>query len=160
MLVNKRGYGFAQLSDGTSKTVLCAETREEKFSSWYSGFASYGVGAWPNKSDTSREPIGTRPPAGSTTPIVWTFIGTTGDISLNKGDRKSDTTAKTEKWYQRDNDNPHQTTGRAWGPSSQHPGVVQHGWGDGRATSISDTIEPDVYLHMITRNGRETDSNQ
>ena len=159
MLVNKRGYGFAQLSDGTSKTVLCAETKEEKFSSWYSGFASYGVGAWPNKS-VDREPKGTTVAPPATTPIVWTFTGVTGgDIALNKGDRKSDTTAKTEKWYQRDADNPHQSTGRAWGPSSQHPGTVQHGWGDGRASAIQDTIDPDVYLHMITRNGRETDSN-
>jgi hypothetical protein len=47
---------------------------------------------------------------------------------------------------------------RKWGPSSLHPGVVQHGWGDGRGSAIPDTIEPDVYLHLITRNGRETSS--
>ena len=158
MLVTTRGLGFAQLSDGTSKTVLCAETREEKFSSWYSGFASYGVGAWPNSNHT--EPKGTT----GTSTVVWTFQGTTGDSALNKGDRKTLATTKNEKWYQDGTGkgvNPHSTTatdGRAFGPSSQHPSVVQHGWGDGRASSINDAIDPDVYLHMITRNGREVDN--
>jgi prepilin-type N-terminal cleavage/methylation domain-containing protein len=155
-LVTTRGLGFQQLNDGTSKTVLIAETREEKFTSWYSGFASYGVAAWPNK--TVAGPRGT---TSTTSPIVWTFIGTTGDSSLNKGDRKTDATIKTQKWYQNASENPHAVTaadGRAFGPSSQHPGVVQHGWGDGRASSINDTIEPDVYLHMVTRNGREVDN--
>jgi prepilin-type N-terminal cleavage/methylation domain-containing protein len=91
--VTKQGYGFAQLSDGTSKTVLVTESREENYTSWYSGFASYGVGAWPN---------GPSAPRGSnaTTPIVWTFAGTSpaGDSSLNKGDRQDSTTAQA-KWY-------------------------------------------------------------
>jgi len=47
---------------------------------------------------------------------------------------------------------------RKWGPSSLHPGVVQHGWGDGRGSTINDNLDGDVYLHLITRNGRETDS--
>jgi prepilin-type N-terminal cleavage/methylation domain-containing protein len=161
--VNTRGYGFAQLSDGTSKTVLIAETREEKYTSWYSGFAAYGVGAWPNRTDTNREPKGTTVAAGANTPVVWTFEGTTGDSSLNKGDRKTDTTVVNERWYMRGDDHPHKISGatppgRAWGPSSQHPGVVQHGWGDGRGSAIPDTVDGAVYLHLITRNGRETDS--
>jgi prepilin-type N-terminal cleavage/methylation domain-containing protein len=156
--ITKQGYSFAQLSDGSSKTVLCTESREENYTSWYSGLASYGVGAWPNS--IADPPRGT--PTG-TTPVVWTFAGTTaGDISLNKGDRKDDSTAQ-DKWYMKSADNPNQGSatapaGRKWGPSSLHPGVVQHGWGDGRGVAIQDTIEPDIYLHLITRNGRETDS--
>ncbi len=92
--ITKLGLGFAQLSDGTSKTVLITESREENYNSWYSGFSTYGVGTWPNG---AAEPKGT--PTG-TTPVTWTFSGVTpsGDISLNKGDRKDDTTAQT-KWY-------------------------------------------------------------
>ena len=159
--ITRLGLGFAQISDGTSKTVLITESREENYNSWYSGFSTYGVGAWPN---------GTDPPKGTptgTTPATWTFAGTSGDISLNKGDRKEDNTAQA-KWYTKSGSgtagqsNPHQggataPTGRKWGPSSLHPGVVQHGWGDGRGGALSDTIDPDVYLHLITRNGRETD---
>ena len=86
---------------------------------------------------------------------------TPGDISLNKGDRKDDTTVARQSTTCTGADNPHRdrhdTDGRKWGPSSLHPGVVQHGWGDGRGGAIPDTIDPDVYLHLITRNGRETD---
>ncbi|TWT85606.1 von Willebrand factor [Posidoniimonas polymericola] len=34
--------------------------------------------------------------------------------------------------------------------------VVQHGFGDGRGVPISDNIDPEIYLWMVTRNGRET----
>jgi hypothetical protein len=83
-----------------------------------------------------------------------------GDHSLNKGDRKEDTTAEA-KYYMRSADHPHGTGGsfagaRKWGPSSLHPGVVQHGWGDGRGSAIAENVEGDVYLHLITRNGRES----
>lgn len=156
MLVTTRGLSFARLSDGTGKTVLIAESNEEEFTSWYSGFATYCVGAWPQ----GEEPKGFTTSSSSTTnvPVVWSFQGTDGRISLNQGDRKATTTAKL-KWYQDRSDQPHRSgKGRAWGPSSRHPGVVQHGWGDGRATAINETIDPDVYLHLITRNGRETDN--
>ncbi len=96
---------------------------------------------------------------------MWTFAGATtlqGDSSLNKGDRQDTATAQA-KWYMKSADNPHQggataPAGRKWGPSSLHPGVVQHGWGDGRGVAIADTTDGDVYLHLITRNGRETSS--
>jgi hypothetical protein len=36
---------------------------------------------------------------------------------------------------------------------------VQHGFADAHAEGISETIDASVYLHYITRNGREVDSN-
>lgn len=162
------GRRMRDMSDGTSKTVMVTETREERFSSWYSGFASYGVGAWPQR-DPPKAPVGTNP----TPPQWWTFAGTDGEVSLNKGDRKdvAQSASATNpdpqlKFYQAKGENPHTGTGmntvngdsRKWGPSSAHPGVVQHGWGDGRGSAISDGIDGDVYLHLITRNGRETSS--
>jgi prepilin-type N-terminal cleavage/methylation domain-containing protein len=158
--VTKQGLSFAQLSDGTSKTALVTETREERYTSWYSGFASYGVAAWP----TRQPPIGTTQVTGQSTPIQWTFATTDGEASLNKGDRTSNEQIGNDKWYMRVDRHPHKvaTSGekaaRKWGPSSLHPGVVQHGWGDGRASAVNDAIDPDTYLHMVTRNGRETSS--
>jgi prepilin-type N-terminal cleavage/methylation domain-containing protein len=160
--ITKQGYSFAQLSDGTSKTVMITESREETYTSWYSGLTSYGVGAWPNQGSAS-------PPQGSptgTTPITWVFsptVNPVGDSSLNKGDRSTVSTA-TAKYYMRATDHPHKIAtsdpqgARKWGPSSLHPGVVQHGWGDGRGSAIADNIDGNVYLHLITRNGRETDA--
>jgi len=164
------GRRMRDMSDGTSKTVMVAETREERFSSWYSGFASYGVGAWPQRMPP-KNPVGTNP----TPPQWWTFAGTDGEVSLNKGDRKDSTGTGAStgtnpdpalKFYQKQGQNPHgmgitgtnNADSRKWGPSSAHPGVVQHGWGDGRGSAISDGIDGDVYLHLITRNGREVSS--
>lgn len=160
--ITKQGYGFAQLSDGTSKTVMITESREETYTSWYSGLAAYGVGAWPNQNSASA-PQGS--PTG-TVPITWVFspsVSPVGDSSLNKGDRSTVSTAST-KYYMRAADHPHKIAtsdpagARKWGPSSLHPGVVQHGWGDGRGSAIADNIDGGVYLHLITRNGRETDA--
>jgi len=153
--ITRQGYSFAQLSDGTSKTVVITETREEAYTSWYSGFASYGVGAWPLR----------QPPRGNTnTPVTWTFTGTDGEPSLNRGDRTENVQIGNTKWYMPAAMHRHKGSSatqdplgtRKWGPSSLHPGVVQHGWGDGRGGAISDTVDGDVYLSLITRNGRET----
>jgi prepilin-type N-terminal cleavage/methylation domain-containing protein len=155
--ITRKGYPFASFTDGTSKTILITETREEAFTSWYSGLTSYGVGAWPQ--DLSKgEPIGSAAPvAPATTPITWTLQGVaSGDSSINKGDRNSQNTGK---FYQEASANLHKTNlPRKWGPSSLHPGVVQAGWGDGRGAVLADNVDPDVFLHLITRNGRETDS--
>jgi prepilin-type processing-associated H-X9-DG protein len=46
--------------------------------------------------------------------------------------------------------------GRLWGPSSEHRGgIVNHAFADGHVDSISDKIDPNVYLWMVTRNGGE-----
>jgi len=163
--VTGSGLSMAQIqnADGSSKTVVITETREERYTSWYSGFTSYGVGAWPMRA----EPEGDAPTA-TTTPIQWTFLGGNGESSLNKGHRTDDITlggdATNGLWYMNAAKHPHKGTApanqamRKWGPSSLHPSVVQHGWGDGRGSTITDTVDGDVYLHVITRNGRETDS--
>jgi hypothetical protein len=100
--------------------------------------------------------------------VVWSFQTTTGDSAVNKGD-KTNSTAATDgpaKWYATAAKHLHHPTtagsdpngARKWGPSSLHPGVVQAGWGDGRGAILNDNTDGDVVLHLITRNGRETDS--
>lgn len=144
--VQKLGLGFQSLSDGTSKVALICESREETLTAWYSGLASYVVGAWPQATG----------PQGSTATasnqIFWTCTGNC-DTALNKGDTKNTTT----KYYQATN--PHGNA-RIWGPSSRHPGVVIHGYADAHSESVNDNVDKDVYIHSITRNGREVDNNQ
>jgi prepilin-type N-terminal cleavage/methylation domain-containing protein len=149
--ITRKGYPFASFTDGTSKTILITETREENYSSWYSGFTSYGVGAWPQAMSQSTEPKGSV--VTGTAPVVWT-LANGGDSSINKGDRNA---ANTTKFYQQTN--PHKTgtnAYRKWGPSSLHPGVVQAGWADGRGAVLPDNTDADVILALITRSGRET----
>ncbi len=51
--VQKTGLGMQSLSDGSSHIPMISESREEIYTSWYSGLMSYGVAAWPN---TNRQP--------------------------------------------------------------------------------------------------------
>jgi hypothetical protein len=150
-----RGLGLQGLSDGTSKTALITESREEIKSSWWSGLASYVVGAWP-QNQAGNVPGGIQQSASS--PIYWNCNGSC-DLAINKGDTKGDQT----KIYMFSPADPHGGVGadaakRTWGPSSRHPGVVIHGFGDARSTTIEEGIDKNVYLWMITRNGREVSS--
>jgi prepilin-type processing-associated H-X9-DG protein len=46
--------------------------------------------------------------------------------------------------------------GRLWGPSSEHRGgIVNHLFADGHVEGIVDTIDPNLYLWIVTRNGGE-----
>jgi hypothetical protein len=130
---------------------LVCESREELLSSWYSGNASYVVAAWPSDGAAGKQPKGAQ--ANATAPWYWTCVSPC-DHALNKGDPKADTTTVATKWYMAAAVNPH-TGNRNWGPSSRHPGVVIHGFGDGHTEGINDTIDPTVYLQTVTRAGRE-----
>ncbi|HVT26658.1 MAG TPA: DUF1559 domain-containing protein [Lacipirellulaceae bacterium] len=149
--VQKIGLGMQSLSDGSSHIPMIAESREETYSSWYSGLASYGVAAWPNSAHDP--PQGSDPAGSSNGQSFWICSGTC-DSSLNKGDPKS---SDTKLYYQ--NTNPHGNA-RIWGPSSRHPGVVIHGFGDAHVESVNDTIDPSTYIQMITRSGREVINTQ
>jgi len=151
--VQKVGLNIVSLQDGTSHVPLLCESREELISSWYSGFASYVVAAWPS--------AGANPPKGfqasATAPWYWT-CNSPCDHALNKGDPKADTATYATKWYLTAAGNPHATgapANRNWGPSSRHPGVVIHGYADGHTEGINDTIDATVYIQTVTRAGRE-----
>jgi prepilin-type N-terminal cleavage/methylation domain-containing protein len=150
--VQRRGLNFSSLSDGTSHVVLVTESREETLTSWYSGFASYVVGAWPNVAQGDY-PKGQQ--IGTGGPWYWNCTTPGCDTALNKGDTKGDQT----KFYQGGTyKSPHGGINRVWGPSSRHPGVVQHGFADSHAEGVNESADRNVYLHMITRNGREVDN--
>ena len=147
--VTKLGLNIVALTDGTSHVPMIAESREEQYNSWYSGDTSYGVAVWPQKTGANGA-TGTALTASGQS--YWQCTGGC-DHSLNKGDPKA---TDTTKYYQLSATNP-QAVNRIWGPSSRHPGVVIHGFGDGHTDSINDTIDPTVYVHMVTRAGREVD---
>lgn len=161
-LGTKRGTSFRSLSDGTSKTIFFAESREETYASWYSGLSAYAVGTWPNRTEGQALPAPQAPPRGGGAAVNpgFSFNNTNGVLAINQGSNKSGTNEEA-KWYAKGDQHPHGvTTGgvvpdRRWGPSSAHPGVVIHAYGDGHAGSISDDIDPDTYIHLITRSGRE-----
>ena len=138
--VTTKGRAFRNMSDGSSKTIVFTESKDEKTSNWYSGNAAYTVGAVPGQNVTTQ-------PSGRYAGF-W-MVGS-GVSALNYGDNRN----VAPKFLVQTNC-PHSGVGRDWGPSSQHPGVVQHGFGDGHAQAIADTMDASVYLYLITSNGRE-----
>lgn len=143
--VQKTGLGMQSLSDGSSKVAMITETREEVMTSWYSGLASYVVAARP---PSGASPVGSN--IANQTVITWVCAAANCDTALNKGSTKGVT---SDYYY---NANPH-TAPRVWGPSSRHPSVVIHGYGDSHSEPVADNIDKDVYLHSVTRAGREVD---
>ena len=144
--VQKTGLTFKSFSAGTARTAIITESREERLTSWYSGFASYVVAAMPLPNGGT--PGGMQYAAGQD--LLWSCIDIPNcDVALNKGSTKGDTT----KYYQPTS--PHGGGARIWGPSSRHPGAVIHGYADAHVEAINDNIDKDVYLHLVLRDGRE-----
>ncbi len=145
----RRGRGMQAMIDGTSKTVIIAESREEEFTSWYGGFATYGVGYWPQAPQLVQKT--NQPNQGSWSLPAAGTGGNAPNISLNQGSIRNE----PDLFYQRESDNPHGPE-RRWGPSSAHSGgIVIHGYGDGHAEGISEEIDDNAYLWSITVAGRE-----
>jgi hypothetical protein len=144
---------MVSLQDGTSKTPMICESREELVSSWYSGAASYVVASWPGAS-AANSPKGVASSTVAGAPVYWGCVSPC-DHALNKGDPKSTSTAQ---YYILASPNPH-AVNRNWGPSSRHPGVVIHGYGDGHTEGVNDTIDPTAYIQQVTRGGREVATN-
>lgn len=155
--ITNRGYAFRSMVDGTSKTVVFAETRDQDWNSWYSGLSSYAVGTWPQRdaTDVPRAAVAGDIPANAEGPVgTWT-IGGQRAIALNQGSKRSDDDSKLE-WYMAEGSYIHLNgENKRWGPSSLHSGVVLHGFGDGHAKPVKDSVNGDIYLHLITRGGRE-----
>jgi prepilin-type N-terminal cleavage/methylation domain-containing protein len=147
--VQKTGLNIVSLQDGTSKVPLLCESREEVYTSWYAGSMAYVVASWPGAGANNPKGVASSAVAGA--PIYW---GCTSpcDHALNKGDPKA--TSATLYYISTATPSP-QSQPRNWGPSSRHPGVVIHGYGDGHTEGVNDTIDPTAYIQQVTRGGRE-----
>ena len=175
-----RGATHAGLSrDGTSNTIMFAESRDENYTSWVSGLCSYVVAAdpdGPGKVKKITAAGATTPPANSGQTLALRFDkdgGTEpGQTALNIGqnvkraggdaatDAKANAsenpnaTPKTAYFYQKPF--AHGPQPRVFGPSSAHSGdIVLHGFGDGHGAAINANVDRNVYLWQVTRGGGE-----
>jgi type II secretory pathway pseudopilin PulG len=163
-----QGMKLSELIDGKSKVPLVVETRERRFASWYDGTINWVVAARHSNplvgtvaitaaSKNHRVEIG-----GMAGPPNRWWIGRDGTHSdggsaLNYGPTVDHPTAVYLPTASlADPDISGIAPGRLWGPSSQHNGgIVNHAFGDAHVESISDQIDPNVYLWIVTRNGGE-----
>lgn len=151
-----RGKSFKDIVDGTSKTLVAAETKEQVLGSWYDGTTAWAVALNPNNAagQPYRDTI-TTPPTN-----YWTV--STGTTALNVGPSPNAKVA-----YMSGNGSgtlgaPSSlgitgvTTTWGWGPSSYHSGgVIIHLVGDGSVRTITEDVDATLYTQLVTRAGRE-----
>jgi prepilin-type N-terminal cleavage/methylation domain-containing protein len=171
-----KGTTHAAISrDGTSNTIMFAESREEDYSSWVSGLSSYVVAADPGGPGKIKKANS----AGAATstpgnPVVLRWVGTEdGQTALNIGasvkraggqsaqdagsatsENPNASSGKTAYFYQK----PwlHAAQARIFGPSSNHSGdIVLHGYGDAHGKAVQVNVDRNVYLWQVSRNGGE-----
>ena len=144
------------IKDGTSNTALLCETRETTRAAWYEGITAAVVGL-----ARSPAPSFIAASAHPSNPIVGANYGIPVDgtkTNLNRG-KDDDLTSGKDTFYSINRyvkTAPGDTTGY-WvhGPSSSHPGVVNHVLADGSVKSVSEGLSATLYMHLITRNGGE-----
>jgi hypothetical protein len=153
---------FAGIRDGTANTIMFAESREENWAAWISGLSMYVVGVDPKTDVQIQKPA---PATGSNTPAMLGWIAPAqGKLALNLGSDVKRLGGPTNAAVLETNiyfktGYPHQGTSaiayRTFGPSSGHPGAVQHAFGDAHGKTINDDVDPNVYVRLITRAGNE-----
>ena len=141
------GLGLNAATDGTSKTVMLCETREQGYAAWVDGQATWVVGAWPGNAQV---PDVTQTADGF---LGWSDEDARSRTALNVGQPHNSTKGDaymTAAQYGAQFD-------RRWGPSSHHEyGAVNHVFVDGHVQSIvPDRIDRNVYLRAISRAGGE-----
>jgi prepilin-type N-terminal cleavage/methylation domain-containing protein len=155
-----RGQSLARMADGTSKTIILAESKEgtttngatTSYNAWFlpdqTWACGWGGGMTPapvvNASAASNRP--------GFNGAVWNPLGSGNDITgLNFGPDGS-TSGGTPRFESSSNGGP-----RSFGPSSDHTGgIVIHGMGDGSVQEVSDQgVDAKVYYAHITARGGE-----
>jgi len=147
MIVSKsaspKGLKIGDCKDGTSKTVIIAESRREAFTGWFSGTSTITFATPPDLVQCSR--ITRNKPDGFSAPEE------TVPNALNYG-RRLDAPRNIQDlnppfWAERQWE---------WGPSSAHSGdVVMNGYADGHVKALNSGISSAVYYRLSTRGGGE-----
>ena len=142
------GGTMGGLADGTSKTVLVAESRERGYASWVDGSTSW-LTASNIVGTTMAYTNGKWMTDGTATAIVPAIAGTPG-AGLNFP-------ATTSARYLPDTSySLYAAPGMAHGPSSDHAGgIVMHTFGDGHVSQITTDIDPTLYLSIFSRSSGE-----
>ncbi len=133
------------LPDGNSKTVLIAESRERGFASWIDGTTSWL---------TASNIVGN----ASFFNGVWTTNGNTPVVAASAtvpiGTGLNFPATQSAKFLR--NWSLYGAPGMAYGASSDHAGgIVNHAFGDGHVTAVTDDIEPSVFMAIYSASGGE-----
>ena len=146
-LASRSGITSGSISDGQSKTVLIAESKEHGYAAWIDGTATWVV-AYLGKETNAVNLYPTN------TNGTWVVGGTPVTLS---GLNYAATTAA--RYLPPASFNSRIAVGKAWGPGSDHQGgITMHVYGDTHVSQVTSDIDPGVYLSICSRNGQESTS--
>jgi prepilin-type N-terminal cleavage/methylation domain-containing protein len=162
------GTNMKTVTDGTSKTVFVVETVEPAVNSWYDGTTTWTTGLSPADCSGSLNSVPNKTIQTSTAPLnpngYW--LATNGSTTIRTGLNIGPSPNTSVAWSTASASST--SVGMvnwssqyviSWGPSSNHSGgVVQHAAVDGSVHSITTDVDPTVYMHIITKAGREPDA--
>ncbi len=170
---SSKGTNIRSVTDGTSKTIIVVESKEQTYSSWYDGTTSWVVATPLGNSPlsnvntfTAKNPVQPeRPIVAAVTPTgqptqYWGFWKGNGLSALNYGPKFNPSqnfnglqTSVLAAWG---SGNGNSIPFWGWGPSSDHSGgIVLHAWADAHVSGIAEDIDASIYLQLCTRAGRE-----
>jgi hypothetical protein len=131
--------------------MIC-ETIEPAMNCWYDGTTTWTTGLNPN-SLADHPPSRANPTArGGENPNAFWDVPSGGSTALNVGPVPNPAVAYSPALA------GYCSTPQviSWGPSSNHAGgIVVHGAVDGSVHLIASDVDPTLYMHSITRAGRE-----
>jgi hypothetical protein len=148
---SRPGVSAGSITDGMSKTVLIAETREKGFSSWIDGTACWVVAYSPTNTPTL--PVfdtgNWRVAAGSTQALISQCALTVQPTdSIRYVPAANFGTSRV-------------VGGIAYGPSSDHQGgIVLHAFGDTHVAQVTSDVDANVYLSICSRSAGEANTLQ
>ncbi len=146
------GVTLGSLADGTSKTVLVAESRERGYGGWIDGTCAWVTASNLSGSGTSGPQYANGFWTSNGTAAVVPAVGATRGMGLNFPATSDATSGKflpSSAWTAYGD-------GMAHGPSSDHSGgIVLHVFGDGHVQQITTDTDPTVYLAIFSRASSE-----
>jgi prepilin-type N-terminal cleavage/methylation domain-containing protein len=162
---NSKGVSLRQVSDGSSKTIVLTESKEQQWSNWYDGSCAWtvaiGTGNSTSYINTTNSPLTPIQPIKISTTIgtvpitLWT-VPQGGVSGINYGPKND--ANKYFSSYALLAPTPFQpgVAQVSWGPSSDHSGgLVIHAWGDAHVSALGEDIDPSLYIQLVTKQGRE-----
>ncbi len=160
-----KGSTLAAMKDGTSKTIMLAETAETGYAAWYDGTLNWVVTGDPVTSNTSGM-MGSQTNGnyGAGSGPLWNTTGSSAAVAALQHGCNPNLPKTTGATGTNSGNTPYLPQGYLsnvkadidWGPSSNHAGnIVHHVFGDNHVLPLSDGVDPATYLAITTRNGSE-----
>ena len=149
-LASRAGLTAGSVSDGMSKTVMVAETKERGYSSWIDGTTCWVIAYDPNEGNGTTNP--------SNVNGVWNTANTTGSPITKCALTVQPSVSPLVKFLPAAKfPTNRMAQGMGYGVSSDHQGnITMHAFGDTHVAQITADVDPNVYMSICSRAGSES----